>query len=114
MQWSASASLQAVQADSFAAVPTGRSASRTTDIGRVIQRVITRLPEPLSSSRPVPIEHSYSRAARIASASASWRRASSAVTRADNSGSARTWRISSRITSAAATSRACEYPRRNP
>ena len=32
---------------------------------------------------------------RIASASASWRRASSAVTRADRSGSALTWRISS-------------------
>ena len=38
----------------------------------------------------------------------------SAVTFADKSGSARTWRISSRITSAAATSRAWAYPRRNP
>jgi len=35
----------------------------------------------------------YSLAARIVWASASWRRVSSAVTRADKSGSARTWRI---------------------
>ena len=58
--------------------------------------------------------HRYSLAARIASASASRRRSSSAVTLADRSGSARTWRMSSRITSAAATSRTCAYPRRNP
>ena len=58
------------------------------------------------SWRRQPAFSGYSLAARIASASASRRRASSAVTRADRSGSARTWRISSRITSAAATSRA--------
>ena len=54
----------------------------------------------------------YSRAARIASARASRRRASSAVTLADRSGSFLIWRISSRTTSAAAISRPRAYPRR--
>jgi hypothetical protein len=56
----------------------------------------------------------YSRAARKAAASASFRRASSAVTRAERSRSDLTWRISSRITSVAATSWPCAYPRRKP
>jgi hypothetical protein len=44
-----------------------------------------------------PRRPAYSLAARIALASAFWRRASSAVTRADRSGSARSWRIRSRF-----------------
>ena len=53
----------------------------------------------------LPDQRHYSRAARIASARASRRRASSAVTLADRSGSFLIWRISSRTTSAAAISR---------
>jgi hypothetical protein len=44
-----------------------------------------------------PRRPAYSLAARIALASAFWRRASSAVTWADRSGSARSWRIRSRF-----------------
>jgi hypothetical protein len=62
-----------------------------------------RPPDRSSSSRA----SGYSLAVRIASASASRRRSSSAVTLDDRSGSALSWRMSSRTISAAATSRAC-------